>query len=260
LACGWSRIAAVIVTCPSCAARYRLSESALAKPARLKCAACGHRWIPVAEVEPATLVRPPPHAPLSEADEDAAMRAVQEQIRARWQDAATPVAPPSPGDITEELTEPPPAAEALAEPEAAPPPPSTWLRNLVALIFGTALAIAAAGLWVGRQDPAQIPMVGEMMTRIAPPASVEITVSGTTSGVSSGYLVLEVNGLIINRGKTSVSVPPLEATLAGPEGTALRWTIPPPRRRLGPNQQVAFTSTVTGFPESATQLHARAVQ
>jgi predicted Zn finger-like uncharacterized protein len=242
----------VIVTCPSCAARYRLSESALARPARLKCAACGHRWMP--EAPP-----PPPRAPLSEADEDAAMRAVQEQIRARWQDVATPVAPP-PGDITEEL-----AAPAAPEPfvdttETAPPPPSTWLRNLIAVIAGTALAIAAAGLWIGRQDPTTIPLIGETMARIAPPVPVELTVTGTTSGLSSGSQVLEVNGLIINRGDGMVAVPALEATLAGPDGVALRWTIPPPRRTLGPNQQVAYTSTVTGFPASATKLQVRAAE
>jgi predicted Zn finger-like uncharacterized protein len=265
---GWSRIAAVIVTCPSCAARYRLSDSALERPARLKCAACGHRWMPVAEptapapvVAPPPPVVPPPRAPISEADEDAAMRAVQEQIRARWQDAVTPVAPPlPPGDITEELEPPPAPALFTEEEEAAAPPKSTLLRNLVAVIAGTALAIAAAGLWVGRQDLGAIPLMGDVMQQIDPPVPVELTVVGSTSDLSSGNRVLEVTGLIINRGKTMISVPALEATLASPQGVALRWTIPPPRRSLGPGQQVAYTSTVTGFPETATKLQVRAVE
>jgi predicted Zn finger-like uncharacterized protein len=259
LAQGSAKLAGVIVTCPSCAARYRLSEAALAKPARLKCAACGHRWMPVAEPEP-----PPPAAaprpPVSEADEDAAMRAVQEQIRARWQDAATPVAPP-PGEITEDLEE-APADTAIYEPpsETVAPPSSKLLRSLVAVITGTALAIAAVGLWVGRQDLTRLPLVGAMMAQIAPPVPVEITVAGTTADLSSGSRVLEVEGLIINRGTSSIAVPALEVTLAGPDGVARRWDIPPPRRRLGPNQQVAFASTVTGFPPSATKLQVRAVQ
>jgi hypothetical protein len=221
---------------------------------------------PVAVAEPvmapAAPLRPLPRPPISEADEDAAMRAVQEQIRARWQDAATPVAPPppAPGEITEEFIE-APAPEPFGEVETLDPaPPSTLLRNLVAAIAGVALAIAAAGLWVGRQDISALPVVGEMMAQIAPPAPIEITVSGTTSDLSSGNRVLEVTGLITNRGKASVAVPTLAATLAGPDGVALRWTIPPPRRRLGPNQQVAYASTVTGFPQSATKLQVRAVE
>lgn len=211
-------------------------------------------------VEPAPL-RPPPRPPISEADEDAAMRAVQEQIRARWQDATTPVAPPSaPGDIIEEFVEPQPAESFSVEEDVQPAAPSTLVRNLVAVIAGAALAIAAAGLWLGRQDIGALPVVGEMMAQIAPPLPVEITVTGTTSDLSSGNRVLEATGTIINRGKATVAVPALEATLGGPEGQALRWTIPPPRRQLGPNQQVAYTSTVTGFPESATKLQVRALE
>lgn len=216
--------------------------------------------VPAPAPAPTPAPAPPPRAPISEADEDAAMRAVQEQIRARWQDAATPVVPPPPpGDITEELESPPPPSFP-EEPEAEPPPRSNLLRTLVAVIAGAALAIAAAGLWIGRQDVASVPVIGEMMERIAPPAPVELTVTGTMSDLSSGNHVLEVNGLIINRGKTMVPVPALEAVLAGPQGPVLRWTIPPPRRSLGPGQQVAFTSTVTGFPESATKLQVSAAQ
>ena len=271
---GWSRIAAVIVICPSCAARYRLSDSALTRPARLRCAACGHRWTPVAEGQPDALLIPPrvspqvppqvppsPRPPISEAEEDAAMRAVQEQIRARWQDAATPAAPPPPiGDIVEELPKPPPEQDSLSEETGVETPlPAPLLRTLVAVIAGTALAIAAAGLWVGRQDLTALPLVSAMMDRLAPPVPVEITVAGTTSDLSSGNRVLEVNGIIINRGKTMVLVPALDATLSDPDGVALRWTIPPPRQRLGPGQQVAFASTVTGFPENATALRVKPV-
>lgn len=190
------------------------------------------------------------------------MRAVQDQIRARWQDAAAPVVPvPAAGDITEQLTE-TPARRDDFEPAPAQEPAarSTLLRNLVAVIAGTALAIAAAGLWIGQRNLGEIPMMGEVVKKIAPPVPVELTIAGTTSDLSSGSRVLEVTGLIINRSKGVVTVPSLAATLAGPDGVALRWTIPPPRRQLGPDQQVAFTSTVTGFPESATQLQVRALQ
>lgn len=266
-----SRIGIVIVTCPQCAARYRLADEVLAKKARLKCAACEHRWIPelapvaaapgpaAIEVPPAPTVAPPPprapRPPITEADEEAAFLAVQEQIRARWQDAATPVVPASSLDRGVEepdnLPDPDDDPAEAAEPSA---PASVALRTAIAIIAAAALSIAAAGLWIGDRDLSSLPVIGPAMAQLVPPSPVKITVTGTTTLLPSGKRLLEVNGQIANPGKTAAAVPPLTATLSGPEGVALRWKIASPGMMLPPGRQIAFSSTVTGFPESARTL------
>jgi predicted Zn finger-like uncharacterized protein len=242
----------VIVTCPNCAARYRLSDEVLAKKARLRCAACDHRWIPGATPEPAP-PPPKPRGPVTEADEEAAFLAVQEQIRARWHDATTPVVPAAAPPETDESSI---FDDFNDTPEDDPEPrqSSKLLRTIVAAIAGTALAIAAAGLWIGRADLSALPFVGSALEGLAPASPVTITITGTTTKLPSGRRVLEVNGTIANRTKAYATVPPLAATLSGPQGTALRWAIPAPVAALPPGQQVAFSSTVTGFPANATLL------
>lgn len=197
----------------------------------------------------------PPSGRVSEADEEAAFAAVQEQIRARWQNGPNP--PPAPdavdpneGEDDEAEADPGPVAH-------APAPASAILRTAIAIIAGTALTIAAAGLWIGDRDLAGLPVVGEAMVRLAPPSPVAISVRGTMTLLPSGKRLLEVNGTIANRGKTGATVPPLAAVLSGPGGVALRWSIATPRITLPPGQQVGFTSTVTGFPEDARTLSVR---
>jgi predicted Zn finger-like uncharacterized protein len=262
-----SRIIGVIVTCPQCAARYRLSDAVLARRGRLRCAACEHRWVPeaadvprepaVAPVEaeppPPEVATPrPPRGPVTEADEEAAFLAVQEQIRARWHDAATPVAPVrDEGDDEDGGDDLPDDAPEASQPQA---PESAALRTAIAIIAGAALSIAAAGLWIGDRDLAGLPVIGPALVQLAPPSPVSITVAGTTTLLPSGKRLLEVNGTIANPGKTNAPVPPLVAALVGPDGVALRWSIPTPRGVLPPGRQVGFSSTVTGFPESARTL------
>jgi predicted Zn finger-like uncharacterized protein len=269
-----SRIVAVIVTCPQCAARYRLSEEVLARRARLRCAACQHRWVPeLAEVPPepisapvvARLAEPPPEpvvappraprGPITEADEEAAFLAVQEQIRARWQDAATPVTPARDPEDADDAADDLPAEEIDSGPVREPPSPeSPVLRTAIAIIAGVALSIAAAGLWIGNRDLTGLPLVGPALARFDPPSPVSITVTGTTTMLPSGKRLLEVNGTIANPGRAGAPVPPLQATLSGPDGVALRWAIPTPHAVLPPGQQIGFSSTVTGFPETARTL------
>ncbi|MBC7520860.1 MAG: zinc-ribbon domain-containing protein [Sandarakinorhabdus sp.] len=263
-----SRIGGVIVTCPQCAARYRLSDEVLARRGRLRCAACQHRWVPEAaysppepvdaaveaEPPPQPAVAPPrqPRGPVTEADEEAAFLAVQEQIRARWHDAATPVTPArDEGDEADDEPDDAPEAPVPADP---PAPESAALRTAIAIIAGAALSIAAAGLWIGDRDLTGLPVIGPALVQLVPPSPVSISVAGTTTLLPSGKRLLEVNGTIANPGKTNAPIPPLVATLAGPDGVALRWTIATPRAVLPPGQQIAFSSTVTGFPESARTL------
>ena len=245
----------MIVSCPNCDARYKLPDAVLARGARLKCAACDHRWVP--EVPVAAPAPPSPRPPLTEADEEAAFVAVQEQISARWADAATPVPPVTAAEV-------PPFVSAIGDGDDAPdesiaeaddaPPRSTWLRTLGAGLAGLALAITAAGLWVGQVDLSTTPYIGAAVARLAPPAPLDISVVGTTTVLPSGRLLLEVTGVIRNTGSADAAVPDLRATLSGPAGTALRWTITPPVRHLPAGTETEYSSTVTGFPPEARSV------
>jgi predicted Zn finger-like uncharacterized protein len=260
----------VIVSCPNCAARYKLSEAVLARGARLKCAACDHRWVPEA---PVAVPAPPPVATprprQTEADEEAAFAAVQEQISARWADAAAPVAAPVIAPLAEAqpVSAAAPAAPVAADhqadddsddsdgdPGADAPPRPALLRNLVAGLAGLALSIIAAGLWVGRVDVTALPYAGPLLAQLSPPAPLAISVTGTTTVLPSGRLLLEVKGIIRNTGTTSADVPDLRATLSGPAGMALRWTIMPRVRRLPAGTETEYSSTVTGFPPEARSV------
>ena len=78
--------------------------------------------------------------------------------------------------------------------------------------------------------------------------------TATTTTLPSGRLLVEVRGIIRNSGRGPAAVPDLRATLSGPAGTALRWTIVPRVRRLPPGTETEYSSTVTGFPAEARQV------
>ncbi|WP_426169558.1 zinc-ribbon domain-containing protein [Sandarakinorhabdus sp. DWP1-3-1] len=213
----------MIVTCPNCGARYRLSDEVVARRARLKCAACDQRWVPEPEAETVEAA-PEPEPP-----------------------EPPPPEPPAP--------EPEPAWEPPEEEEEEEEPRSHLVRNIVAVVLGLALTITAAGLWVGQVDTSRIPVVGDTLSRLVPVGQpLDIGVSGVVTQLPSGGRVLDVTGTITNRGQARARVPLLRASLAGPDGPARRWTIAPPVTELAPGASATFTSTIIGFPPAATRL------
>lgn len=187
---------------------------------------------------------------MTEADEEAAFAAVQEQLLSRW-------AEPAPGNASAlEPTQPPPVmATADLPPEDDESVESSSLaRTLVAGIAGLALAVIAAGLWLGRTDLGTVPLVGDALANLEAKSPLTLEVKGVLTQLPSSRRVLEVNGTIRNPSDTPATVTPLKATLSGPDGVALRWSIPAPVAVLPPGQQVDFSSTVTGFPANAQTL------
>lgn len=239
----------MIVTCPNCGARYRLSPEVVARRARLKCAACDHRWVPevaaeTAEIMPATL---PPEVAQPECD------APQRPIPLP--------SPPEPVEATEAAGQPDTAvtADTDSDDPEDEEPRSRPVRTLVAVILGLALAVTAAGLWIGRIDApgnlGRIPVVGETLASLAPTGpALKITVNGVASALPSGNNVLEITGTITNPGARAARVPLLKASLIGPAGAVRRWTISPPVTVLAPGASAPFSSTVMGFPPEARTL------
>ncbi|WP_165768648.1 zinc-ribbon domain-containing protein [Sandarakinorhabdus cyanobacteriorum] len=218
----------VIVTCPNCSTAYRLDVATVLRRPKLKCAKCQHRWVPAEEV-----------------DEDEAVAAVQEELRA----ARMPPPPPP-----EPEPEPEPAPEAPAEPEEPRVPVLKWL---LAVALGAAFTTASVGLWIGRIDPAAIPGVADALAQVAPPPPrLDVAMQGSVNRLG-GASLLEVTGVISNPGKASVVVPPLNARLMV-GGERLRdWTIPPPAAMIKPGQRLAFASTITDVPAGPISVQIR---
>ncbi len=215
-------MATVIISCPNCSARYRLAATVIPDNTRMRCAACDHRW---------TL----------DADDELVATVVASPLVA-------PQPPPEP-------VEAPPALDAADDDV---PPPSPVLRTIAAIVIGGALMVAAGALWVARIDPNQLPVVGDEIAALAPrPLPLKISFTARTTALDSGDRLLEINGSIHNTGSAAVSLPDLEARLAGAGGTVRRWRIAPPVASLGPGASVAFTSTATGFPADATLVGIR---
>ncbi len=180
-------------------------------------------------------------------------------MRARWQ---TPVAiePPESVDLGEadhfEGGREPDEDDDCAE--RSPGRAAAVIKTLLAGIAGIALSVAAAGLWLGQINLSAVPMLGDFIERMQSPSPLEVSVAGQTTLLPSGKRLLEISGTIHNRTDHDARVPPLKATLSGPAGVALRWSIAAPVASLAPGHEVEFAGTVTGFPADATTLSVRA--
>ncbi len=183
--------------------------------ARMRCADCGHRWVPA----------PDP-----------------------TDDQALPVPEP----VFENVVAAPSAAEEHDQPVS---PRTTWLRNLVAVVAGLVLAIAAGALWARGSDPLRLPLIGPYLAVLRPaPSTLHVDARGLVTGLPNGQNLLEITGTVSNRGKTPEILHGIDARLWGPAGTARRWRINIPSTSIAAGQTLAFSGTATGFPADAKTL------
>lgn len=78
----------MILSCPSCPARYTMEDGALGAGRKVRCAACGHSWFAGADGQPAVAPAPPQPPGPTRADIERARRAEarpHDQMRARIQ-------------------------------------------------------------------------------------------------------------------------------------------------------------------------------
>lgn len=224
----------MIISCPQCQARYQVAVGVVMRRPKLKCAQCGHRWVPAEEI-----------------DEDEAVAAVQEEVR----EARMP--PP-----------PPPAPEPEPEPQAdpGPPPPERVpvLKWLVAIVFGVALTIANVGLWIGRVDPEQLPGVADVLDTLSPGArpgaGLEVAMAGQVTRLPGGGAILEITGTLTNRTKQPLAVPPLEASVLIAGRPVRHWRIPAPASSVGAGKALAFASSITDVPQGPVTVQVRFVR
>lgn len=241
----------MILVCPNCDARYRLADDAIpAQGRKVRCASCQHEWFET----------PPAAAPASP-DPDAAPAATPASP------PATPPATPAAHTVPAPSPEPPPPpAESLpADAELADPPPRRggWLKTLVALVLGAALALAAVAIWgqqwgldLGRELDLPTLRAGSPAAA-AKPADSPLAISFTVQiGVlPSGTNLLSVSGEVTNPTQARQPVPPIEAVLRDLEGRPVySWPVAPPAATLAPGASAAFDTSASNFPSNATNL------
>lgn len=226
----------MILSCPSCRARYVVPDSAIGPVGRkVRCASCRHSWFQEA-------TQPEPELP---------------------------PAPPAPSPEPPPFVSPPPQAEPAAEREPAPPeweqndafgrdPPFrprrnrarmwTWAAIVAALLMS--LAVAAIYLF-GLPDFGQrigIPVQSADALAI-------VDENAETRRLERGNDVLEVSGAIVNQTEEVQRVPQLRAELKDGQGrTVYSWSIAPPVRELQPRGRVAFNSANVGVPRGGRVL------
>ncbi|QMW23591.1 zinc-ribbon domain-containing protein [Sandaracinobacteroides saxicola] len=216
----------MILTCPSCGARYNVRADAIPAAGRkVRCKACAHEWLALPEV---------------------------------WE---LPEALPAGSAEPAREPEPAPAPAPAAAPEA-PARRWPWLLVLALLLLGGGGALGWA-VGEGRIDPARIPGWQWLISReipgvrlpAPPPTALTLSATVTNRQVPGGGNVWEVTGRVVNDTRTVRPVPPIEVILYGRGNRELyRWQVAPPRPTLGPGMAVRFDTATVNTPDEASHV------
>jgi predicted Zn finger-like uncharacterized protein len=238
----------MILTCPSCSARYVVPDSSIGPTGRrVRCAGCRHSWYqeppssmassPEPEPEPPPFASPPHRAPEPRAQE------------ARAQSAppltrSEPVAPPLP---EAEHRYDPYAEGSFLRPRRNPA--KYW--TIAVIVAAALMGAAAVAIWVFG-----LPQLGQ---RIGIPvqAGDALAISATIERhqLESGNEMLEVSGEITNRTDAVQRVPQIRAELRDSQGQIVHsWTIAPPVRELQPRDRVSINSAEIDVPQGGRML------
>lgn len=262
----------MIITCPSCSARYAVDPVKIGPSGRtVKCAKCAHAWAQPAPT-PEELAESPGPAPVQEptpqSDEEAA-QAIRDSI-------GNAVRPPDKdefggGDGTDFRSsfddafrrDPEPAGRPLGRGSSANLPAlmderSRWPARL-AWIGLIAVITGVIGSAVFFQDPItrSWPATKRIYDLVSGSSEAETKKLGVRS-VQYTYptaTTLKIEGELVNLSKAPRNVPDLRVLFMDAGGKVVkRWTFPPRERRMLPNEVVKFATTIQNPPADAKRI------
>lgn len=242
----------MILSCPSCRARYAVPDSAIPAGGRkVRCVKCRFSWF-------------------QEAD-DSSLAPGEPEVAPLPAPAAAPVHVPEPEP--ERWTEPEPEPEtAIDEPEEESPPPD-WVGDHDVAVeeqeslpsprkprrVWTIVAVVAALLIVGAA--AAVYFIGwpEISQRIglAATGGERLAITGRVSReqLPNDTELLTVTGEVRNLTDEVQRVPQIRADLLdNNDRVVYSWAIAPPRSQIQPRETISFNSATTDVPSGGENL------
>ena len=261
----------MIITCPSCSARYVVDPVKIGSDGRtVKCAKCGHAWAQPAptpeELENAAGVSSAPApAPTSdkigealrdrvgrearEPDADEFDEDTGDDFRSKFDDAfgREPEPPGRPLRSTSSSNLP-----ALPRTASAWPARLAWIALIVVIggVFGGGVMYqdTIAKTWPPSQKLYDlVGLTAEPIQKNLGVRSVKYTYPATD--------VLKIDGELVNLSKAPHDVPNLWVLFLDADGKIVkRWSFPPPERRMLPNEIVKFATEIRNPPSDAERI------
>lgn len=269
----------MIVTCPACATRYVVPDSAIGAEGRtVRCAKCRHSWFqdapPLAEIAPPAATPPPPAPPPPPTPEPAVAAPEPALAEPAAAQGFPSFATPSP-EAEPVVDEPPLAAATTGDAVAPAPEPAAayyddtrssfdfappfrprrnrarmWL--LAAALFAVvALAAVAAVARYGLPD--WLPVARPTFAKAQPDLVLDFPPNRQDRRtLPNGTEFFGASGTVTNVGQSQQAVPTILIVLRDRRDRIVySWEVVPPKRRLAPGESVTINEAVTDVPKSA---------
>lgn len=233
----------MILTCPACAMRYLVPDTAIPPSGRqVRCANCRHSWhqdARVAETGPGTRPVPSATPPVAVPASPPSRPLPPSMVSVEPRPMSNRPAPLPPAPATDVM-----AHRAPFTARRNPLRVASWIAGGLALLL---LAIGVAAWAIGREPIARA--LGLPATADTPLVFVDRAVSNEQRSETTSMIIL--SGAILNVSAEEQSVPPIVAEGIDANGRVIySWTFPPPKTTLAPGERVQYNNAHTGATDA----------